>query len=51
MYVQGVSTHRVTAVMEKLCGFKVSLGQVSDLNKQLDEEFKKWRTRPLPEIL
>ncbi len=51
MYVQGVSTRRVTAVMEKLCGFKVSSGQVSDLNKQLDEEFKKWRTRPLPEIL
>ena len=50
MYVQGVSTRRVTKVMEELCGFKVSSGQVSDLNKQLDEEFEKWRTRPLEEM-
>jgi len=51
MYVEGVSTRRVTKVMEKLCGFKVSSGQVSNLNKQLDEEFTKWRNRPLPEII
>lgn len=50
MYVQGVSTRRVTKIMEQMCGFNVSSGQVSNLNKQLDEEFKKWRTRPLPEI-
>jgi hypothetical protein len=36
--------------MEELCGFEVSLGQVSNLNKQLDEEFAKWRARALPEI-
>jgi len=51
MYVQGVSTRKVTKVMEQLCGFEVSSGQVSNLNKQLDEEFEKWRNRPLPEIL
>lgn len=50
MYVEGVSTRRVTRIMEQLCGFEVSSGQVSNLNKQLDEEFEKWRTRPLPEI-
>jgi putative transposase len=50
MYVQGVSTRRVTKVVEELCGFEVSSGQVSNLNKQLDEEFKKWRTRPLEEM-
>lgn len=50
MYVEGVSTRRVTKIMEQLCGFQVSSGQVSNLNKQLDEEFEKWRTRPLPEI-
>jgi len=27
-----------------------SSGQVSNLNKQLDEEFAKWRARALPEI-
>ena len=50
MYIEGVSTRRVTKIMETMCGFEVSSGQVSKLNKQLDEEFEKWRTRPLPEI-
>ncbi len=50
MYVEGVSTRRVTKIMEQMCGFNVSSGQVSNLNKQLDGEFEKWRTRPLPEI-
>lgn len=50
MYVEGVSTRRVTRIMEQMCGFQVSSGQVSNLNKQLDSEFEKWRGRPLPEI-
>lgn len=50
MYVEGVSTRRVSKIMEQMCGFEVSSGQVSNLNKQLDDEFEKWRTRPLPEI-
>ena len=51
MYVEGVSTRRVTRIMEKLCGFQVSSGQVSNLTKQLDVEFVKWRSRPLPNII
>jgi len=50
MYVEGVSTRRVTKIMEDLCGFEVSSGQVSNLNKQLDAEFEKWRNRTLPPI-
>jgi transposase-like protein len=50
MYVEGVSTRRVSKIMEQMCGFEVSSGQVSNLNKQLDVEFEKWRTRPLPPI-
>ena len=50
MYVEGVSTRRVTRIMEQMCGFEVSSGQVSNLNKQLDVEFEKWRTRPLVPI-
>ena len=46
MYVEGVSTRRLTRIMEQMCGFEVSSGQVSNLNKQLDSEFAKWRTRP-----
>ena len=49
MYIEGVSTRRVTKIMEQMCGFEGSSGQVSKLNKRLDDEFEKWRTRPLPE--
>lgn len=51
MYVEGVSTRRVSKIMEELCGFEVSSGQVSNLNKQLDAEFEKWRTQQLPPII
>jgi putative transposase len=41
MYVEGVSTCHVSKIMEQMCGFEVSSGQVSTLNKQLDVEFEK----------
>jgi putative transposase len=47
MYVQGVSTRRVTDVLEKMCGLSVSSTQVSRLAQILDEELEKWRSRPL----
>ena len=50
MYLQGVSTRKVTAVMEELCGFDVTSMQVSRAVRQLDEELTKWRNRPLGEI-
>ncbi len=50
MYIQGVSTRKVTAILEKMCGLEVSSTQVSNASKQLDEEFEKWRNRPLGEI-
>ena len=49
MYVQGVSTRKVKAITEQLCGFEISSSQVSRLSKQLDEQLEKWRTRPLGE--
>lgn len=51
MYLQGVSTRRVRAVMEQLCGMEVSSTQVSRLTAELDGEFEKWRTRALPAII
>jgi len=48
MYVQGVSTRRVTEVMRKLCGgLEISSGQVSRVSQLLDEELSAWRLRPL----
>jgi transposase-like protein len=47
MYVQGVSTRKVSAIVEELCGASVSSTQVSDCAKRLDAELQKWRDRPL----
>jgi transposase-like protein len=49
MYVQGVSTRRITDVLEKMCGLSVSSTQVSRVAQILDEELEKWRNRPLGE--
>ena len=49
MYVQVVSTRKVAAVMQELCGTDVSTAQVSRASKLLDEELAKWRERPLSE--
>jgi len=51
MYVQGVSTRKVAAITERLCGIQVSASQVSRSAQQLDEELKAWRTRPLGEVV
>ena len=50
MYVQGVSTRKVTAVMQDLCGLEVSSTQVSRAAQELDEHLEAWRTRPLGEV-
>ena len=48
MYVQGVSTRKVAAVTEQLCGTGFSKSQVSALAGRLDGELAAWRERPLP---
>jgi putative transposase len=50
MYVQGVSTRKVKAITEKLCGFEVTSSQVSRATSELDEVFKQWRERPLAQV-
>lgn len=47
MYVQGVSTRKVSAIVEQLCGHSVSSTQVSQCAAKLDAELEAWRTRPL----
>lgn len=47
MYVQGVSTRKVSAIVEELCGTTVSSTQVSQCAARLDVELESWRTRPL----
>jgi len=47
MYVQGVSTRRVTKILEELCGLEITSAQVSRAAGQLNDMLKTWRTRPL----
>lgn len=47
MYVQGVSTRKVSKIVEELCGHQVSSTQVSACTAKLDVELQLWRERPL----
>jgi transposase-like protein len=49
MYVQGVSTRKVKAITEQLCGVNVSSAMVSQAAAQMDTELGKWRERPVGE--
>lgn len=47
MVVNGVSTRKVSRVMETLCGTSFSKSAVSDVCKDLDKTVKEFQTRPL----
>lgn len=49
MYVQGVSTRKVTKITEKLCGTSFSPSTISRMNKRLDEELESFHERRLSE--
>jgi transposase-like protein len=49
MYVQGVSTRKVKAITEELCGHEFSSATVSRINQSLDEELAKFAERRLEE--
>ncbi len=50
MYVQGVSTRKVTQITQELCGLDISSSQVSRCAKLLDEELQSWREHPLGKL-
>ena len=49
MYVQGVSTRKVKAITEELCGHAFSASSISAINKRLDESLKAFAERSLQE--
>jgi putative transposase len=49
MYVQGVSTRKVKAITEELCGHEFSASTISRVNQTLDEELEKFAQRKLEE--
>jgi len=49
MYIQGVSTRKVKAITEELCGHSFSASAISAINKGLDESLTKFARRKLVE--
>jgi len=49
MYLAGVSTRKVRAITDELCGTSISASTVSRLTKRLDEDLARWRNRRLVE--
>jgi putative transposase len=49
MYVQGVSTRKVKAVTEELCGHEFSASTISEMNKSLDTKLTAFAGRRLEE--
>ena len=49
MYVQGVSTRKVKAITEELCGHSFSASAISTINARLDEELARFARRRLDE--
>lgn len=49
MYVQGVSTRKVKAITEELCGHSFSASAISSINKGLDDALARFAQRQLDE--
>jgi transposase-like protein len=47
MYVQGVSTRKVAAITEELCGHEFSASSISEITRRLDGQLKQFSQRPL----
>lgn len=49
MYIQGVSTRKVKAITEELCGHSFSASSISGITQRLDEQLEAFATRRLEE--
>src|ERR1041385_58692 len=47
MYVQGVSTRKVAAITEELCGHEFSASSISTITARLDAQLEQFSRRPL----
>lgn len=51
MYIQGVSTRKVAAILERMCGSGVTSSTVSQVARELDDKLEQWRNSRLGEIV
>ena len=49
MVVNGVSTRKVSHIVEELCGRQISQSKVSELGKGLSQKVNQFKNRPLGE--
>src|SRR5512140_168306 len=47
MYVQGVSTRKVAAITEELCGHEFSASSISEITRRLDQQLQQFSQRAL----
>ncbi len=47
MYVQGVSTRKVAAITEELCGHEFSASSISEITRRLDQQLQQFSQRGL----
>jgi transposase-like protein len=45
--VQGLSTRKVKAITEDLCGIEISAKQIFRVAQRLDDTLQEWRERPV----
>lgn len=50
MHIEGVTSRKVSSVLESMCGLSLGSSDVSRATALLDEELEKWRTRPLGRV-
>jgi len=50
MYAKGMTTRRISEMIEDIYGFEVSEGMVSDITDRLLLEIEEWQNRPLAEV-
>lgn len=50
MYVQGVSTRKVTKILTELCGLEVSSSQISNVTASLDKGISEWKNQAIGSI-
>lgn len=50
MYAKGMTTRRISEMIEDIYGFEVSEGMVSDITDRLLPEIEEWQNRPLAEV-
>jgi len=49
MYLAGMSTHKISKVLQKVYGYKISASTISNITKRYEQSMNEWLRRPLRE--